>query len=159
MLLYFILQPGLVTDVSQPPQLFALAINSPPARALAGSCGTGPEGKQYKVGWVIDREGEHLFMQPRPNETSELLRDIGSSNAKPGNSTGLLASLTPTLSRAGHSLRSRANLSGKSSPGMSTELLRSPSRNDSTPSFQSDYELEEFEWGRQYARVSHGNNV
>jgi hypothetical protein len=141
MLVYFILQPGLVTDVSQPPQLFALAINSPPARALAGSCGTGPEGKQYKVGWVINREGEHLFMQPCPDENSELLHGSGSSNAKSGNSTGLLASITPTFGRPGHSLRSRAHLSGKSSPGMSTELLRSPSRNSSTPSFQSDYEL------------------
>ncbi|KAJ4375378.1 hypothetical protein N0V83_002464 [Neocucurbitaria cava] len=165
MLVYFILQPGLVTDFSQPPQLFALAINSPPARVLAGSCGTGPEGKQYKVGWVIDQEGEHLFMQPYPDENSALPRneyDSGSfqvSNAKAGKGSGVLASLSPTLSRAKHSLRSRARPSAKSSPATSTELLRSPSRNESTPSLQPQYELEEFEPRRQYSRLGQGNNV
>jgi hypothetical protein len=165
MLVYFIVQPGLVTDISQPPQLFSLAINSPPTRVLAGSCGTGPEGKQYKVKWAIDHEREHFSMRPYPTEEPALLRrdyDSGSfhvSNTKSGKSSGMLASLAPTFSRARHSRRSRSRLSAKSSPGTSTERLRAPSWNGSTPSFQSENELEELERGRQYARGSHGNSV
>ena len=64
MLVYFVLQPGLVTDFSQPPQLFALVINSPAAREFAGSCGTGPEGKQYRVKWTIGQDQNHLYIAP-----------------------------------------------------------------------------------------------
>src|SRR5690242_6502606 len=63
-LFYFIFHRGLVTDFSEPPNLFALAVNSPPSQALAGSCGGGPEGKQYKVNWFVNHEGEHLYMEP-----------------------------------------------------------------------------------------------
>lgn len=62
MLVYFVLQPGLVTDFSQPPQLFALAINSPVAREFAGSCGTGPKGEQYKVKWTVGQDQDHLYI-------------------------------------------------------------------------------------------------
>ncbi|KAF3008610.1 hypothetical protein E8E13_007951 [Curvularia kusanoi] len=61
---YFIFHRGLVTDFSEPPNLFALAVNSPPSQALAGSCGGGPEGKQYMVNWFVNHEGEHLYMEP-----------------------------------------------------------------------------------------------
>jgi hypothetical protein len=157
MLVYFILQPGLITDVSQPPQLFALAINSPPARVLAGSCGTGPEGKQYKARWVINNAGEHLFMQPHSDKSSELLPrddyDSGSfqvTNVEAGKGSGVLASLSPTLSRAKHSLRSRTQPSAKFSPAGSAELLRSTSRKSSARSLQSQYELVEFEYRGDY---------
>jgi hypothetical protein len=159
MLVYFILQPGLITDVSQPPQLFALAINSPPARVLAGSCGTGHEGKQYKARWVINNAGEHLFMQPHSDESSELLpRDDYDSgpfqvtNVEAGKGSGVLASLSPTLSRARHSLRSRSDPSAKLSPAGSTELLGSLSRVSSAASLQSQYELVEFEYRGDYDR-------
>jgi hypothetical protein len=158
MLVYFILQPGLVTDVSQPPQLFALAINSPPARILAGSCGTGPEGKQYKAKWIINSESEHLFMQPHSDESSALFRtnyDSGSfqvTNTEAGKGAGVLASLSPTLSRAKQSLRSRTRPSAQSS--QSTELLRSPGENESAASLQSQYELREFESQGRYSRIS-----
>ena len=33
---------------------------------MAGSCGAGPEGKQYKVGWRVNAEGDHLFMESKP---------------------------------------------------------------------------------------------
>lgn len=61
---YFIVHRGLVTDFSEPPNLFALAVNSPPSHVLAGSCGGGPEGKQYNVNWFVNHEGSHLFMEP-----------------------------------------------------------------------------------------------
>jgi hypothetical protein len=159
------LEPGLVTEFSQPPRLSALAINSPPARVLAGSCGTCSEGKQYKAEWVINHEGEHLFMQPYSDESSALLRNeydspsFQHSNIEVGKSSDMLASLSPTLSRTKHSLRSHTKPYAKSSPGTSTELLRSPSQNESATSLQSQYELGEFKPRRQYSRLSQGNNV
>ncbi|KAH5478869.1 hypothetical protein HBI22_073020 [Parastagonospora nodorum] len=73
-LIYFILHRGLVTDFSEPPNLFALAVNSPPSHVLAGSCGGGPEGKQYMVNWFVNREGNHLFMEP--GEKTALLEGV-----------------------------------------------------------------------------------
>ncbi|KAF2105535.1 hypothetical protein BDV96DRAFT_360162 [Lophiotrema nucula] len=63
-LIYFLFHRGLVTDFSEPPNLFALAVNSPPSHLLAGSCGGGPEGKQYVVNWFVNTEGDHLYMEP-----------------------------------------------------------------------------------------------
>jgi hypothetical protein len=63
-LFYFLLHRGLVTDFSEPPNLFALAVNSPPSHLFAGSCGGGPEGKQYVVNWFVNTEGDHLYMEP-----------------------------------------------------------------------------------------------
>lgn len=63
-LIYFLFHRGLVTDFSEPPNLFALAVNSPPSHLFAGSCGGGPEGKQYVVNWFVNTEGDHLYMEP-----------------------------------------------------------------------------------------------
>jgi hypothetical protein len=63
-LIYFLFHRGLVTDFSEPPNLFALAVNSPPSHLFAGSCGGGPEGKQFLVNWFVNTEGDHLFMEP-----------------------------------------------------------------------------------------------
>ena len=78
-LIYFIFHRGLVTDFSEPPNLFALAVNSPPSQALAGSCGGGPEGKQYMVNWFVNHEGEHLYMEP--GEKTALLAEHQHSHA------------------------------------------------------------------------------
>lgn len=64
-LIYLLKHKGLVTDFSEPPNLFSLAVNSPPSTLLAGSCGGGPHGKQYEVNWAIQSEGEHLYMTNR----------------------------------------------------------------------------------------------
>lgn len=77
-LIYFIIHRGLVTDFSEPPNLFALAVNSPPSHVLAGSCGGGPEGKQYMVNWFVNHEGNHLFMEP--GEKTALLGGVSPSN-------------------------------------------------------------------------------
>ncbi|KAI1270373.1 hypothetical protein F5Y18DRAFT_421866 [Xylariaceae sp. FL1019] len=44
---------GLVTDYTEPKNLFALAVNSPPSQALAGSCGHGPDAKEMIVPWHV----------------------------------------------------------------------------------------------------------
>ena len=61
-LVYFLVYRGLVTDFSEPPNLFSIAVNSPPNEMLAGACGGGPESHHYAVGWKVECEDEHLFM-------------------------------------------------------------------------------------------------
>ena len=63
-LIYFLVHRGLVTDFSEPPNLFALAVNSPPSHHLAGACGAGPEKEQYSVNWFVNTEGDHLYLEP-----------------------------------------------------------------------------------------------
>lgn len=63
---YFIRNRGLVTDFSEGPNLFAVAVNSPPAPALRGACGGGPEGRMWNVGWRLGVEGRHLFFEAKP---------------------------------------------------------------------------------------------
>lgn len=52
---------GQVTDYTEPANLFALAINSPPSTSMAGSCGAGPSGdvlaKKWQVG--MDKDAMH----------------------------------------------------------------------------------------------------
>lgn len=50
---HFIRQ-GYVTDYTEPQNLFALAINSPPSMVLAGACGAGPRGKMMRKKWTVD---------------------------------------------------------------------------------------------------------
>ncbi|KAK8089448.1 hypothetical protein PG997_004409 [Apiospora hydei] len=44
---------GMVTDVTEPQNAFALAINSPPSRQLYGSCGSGPKDRELEVPWRL----------------------------------------------------------------------------------------------------------
>ncbi|KAF7563202.1 hypothetical protein G7046_g905 [Stylonectria norvegica] len=85
---YFIMRSGLVTDFTEPQNLFALAINSPPSAQLAGSCGAGPEGRDLVVPWRVAYapSAHHYFFQEaneRPwrgkyaNEGVSTARDYG----------------------------------------------------------------------------------
>jgi len=64
-LVYFFLRSGLVTDYTEPQNLFALAINSPPSRRLSGSCGAGPRGEELNVDWHVqnDEGSNHFFIK------------------------------------------------------------------------------------------------
>jgi hypothetical protein len=64
-LVYLFLRSGLVTDYTEPQNLFSLAVNSPPSHAVAGSCGAGPRGEQLNVNWHVDREdnSRHFFIK------------------------------------------------------------------------------------------------
>ncbi|KAK7989565.1 TPR domain-containing protein [Apiospora arundinis] len=44
---------GMVTDMTEPQNAFALALNSPPSRQLYGSCGHGPEGRELDIPWRL----------------------------------------------------------------------------------------------------------
>lgn len=60
---YLVIHNGLIIDFSEPFNLFALAINSPPSATMAGSSMTGPTSKQVREKWSIVSEGETLIME------------------------------------------------------------------------------------------------
>ncbi|GAB0132925.1 hypothetical protein EsDP_00001346 [Epichloe bromicola] len=63
--LYALPKPGLVTDFTEPQNLFALAINSPPSAQLKGSCGGGPEKRDLVVPWRVAYapSANHYFLE------------------------------------------------------------------------------------------------
>jgi hypothetical protein len=64
-LVYFFLRSGLVTDYTEPQNLFAIAVNSPPSQSLSGSCGGGPERHQLNVPFHVSQEegSNHFFIK------------------------------------------------------------------------------------------------
>ncbi|KAF2806202.1 uncharacterized protein BDZ99DRAFT_448913 [Mytilinidion resinicola] len=98
-LIYFLFHKGLVTDFSEPPNLFALAVNSPPSKDLAGSCGGGPEGKQYQVNWFVNTEGDHLYMEPgeKSIDPQDMRREAGSTGFSFGLGKKLGKGMSPLL--------------------------------------------------------------
>lgn len=78
-LVYFILRSGLVTDFTEPQNLFALAVNSPPSDSLNGSCGAGPVKRDLIVPWRVAYapSANHYFFEEahgRPRKGKELSR-------------------------------------------------------------------------------------
>ncbi|KAF5577764.1 hypothetical protein FPCIR_11922 [Fusarium pseudocircinatum] len=71
---YFIMRSGLVTDFTEPQNLFSLAINSPPSNSFHGSCGGGPEKRHLVVPWKVAYapSANHYFFQDNsPGKESE----------------------------------------------------------------------------------------
>ncbi|KAL9089112.1 MAG: hypothetical protein Q9165_005925 [Trypethelium subeluteriae] len=65
-LVYLLSHRGLVTDFSEPLNLFALAVNSPlkEAKEVQGSGRwVGPEGRQYETPWFVRAEGEKVYLE------------------------------------------------------------------------------------------------
>lgn len=64
-LCYFIMRSGMVTDFTEPQNLFALAVNSPPSGMLTGSCGGGPEKNHLVVPWRVAyaQSANHYFFE------------------------------------------------------------------------------------------------
>lgn len=71
---YFATHRDWYADVSEPSNLFSLAINSPPSKELAGSCGGGPHGKQFRSSWKLHEDGGHVYMESAD-------RDLGGEDA------------------------------------------------------------------------------
>ncbi|KAJ5698523.1 hypothetical protein N7462_000528 [Penicillium macrosclerotiorum] len=61
-----------VTDFTEPQNLFALAVNSPPSSRLDGACGGGPVGRQLKERWYIGMEeaDAHYYIRAKLDGTS-----------------------------------------------------------------------------------------
>ena len=150
-LVYFIFHRGLVTDFTEPPNLFALAVNSPPSHVLAGSCGGGPEGKQYMVNWFVNHEGNHLYMEP--GEKSHLLGGHGNPHTHTHphdpsletppqgskNGSSFFASIMETI-RRGLGMKERHGPTRFRSTS-AVENFR-PSATSRTDSIASDYEMQ-----------------
>jgi hypothetical protein len=68
-LVYFITHRDWYADVSEPSNLFSLAINSPPSKELAGSCGGGPHGEQFRSAWKLQEDGGHVYMENADRNT------------------------------------------------------------------------------------------
>lgn len=49
----------LITDFTEPQNVFALAMNSPPSQSLAGACGAGPSKDQFRSRWNIKHDAKH----------------------------------------------------------------------------------------------------
>ncbi|CCT69324.1 uncharacterized protein FFUJ_07978 [Fusarium fujikuroi IMI 58289] len=80
---YFIMRSGLVTDFTEPQNLFSLAINSPPSNSFHGSCGGGPEKRHLVVPWKVAYapSANHYFFQDnspgKENEGLSTAREYG----------------------------------------------------------------------------------
>ncbi|KAG5936685.1 hypothetical protein E4U53_000169 [Claviceps sorghi] len=61
----YMLRSGFVTDYTEPQNLFALAMNSPPSAQLKGSCGGGPERRDLVVPWRVAYapSANHYFLE------------------------------------------------------------------------------------------------
>ncbi|KAI0965450.1 hypothetical protein F4678DRAFT_332949 [Xylaria arbuscula] len=72
---------GLVTDYTEPQNLFALAINSASAPALAGSCGHGPNAAEMRVPWRVGYAAgtNHYFFEEGARDDA-LGKDGGDAN-------------------------------------------------------------------------------
>ncbi|KND87649.1 hypothetical protein TOPH_07725 [Tolypocladium ophioglossoides CBS 100239] len=64
-LVYLCLRAEQVTDFTEPQNLFALAINSPPSAQLKGSCGAGPVDRDLVVPWRVEyvKDSNHYFFE------------------------------------------------------------------------------------------------
>ncbi|KAM9879217.1 hypothetical protein VDGL01_06652 [Verticillium dahliae] len=62
---YLLARSGLVTDYTEPQNLFALAVNSPPSTQLGGDCGGGPGSRALVVPWRVGyaRSENHYFFE------------------------------------------------------------------------------------------------
>ncbi|KAI9753023.1 MAG: hypothetical protein M4579_005365 [Chaenotheca gracillima] len=74
-LLWFLCFGSGVTDFTDPENMFALALNSPPDERLAGSCGRGPEKKHYSLNWFVQNQDNHLYFGDGTD------RPLGSGNS------------------------------------------------------------------------------
>jgi hypothetical protein len=81
---------GLVTDYTEPQNLFALAINSPPSRALAGSCGHGPDGAELVTPWHVRYASgaNHYYFESTRDENSGSGMSSGADLLGGGNGGG-----------------------------------------------------------------------
>jgi hypothetical protein len=70
--IYFLSHKTWYTDFSEPMNLFSVAVNSPPSEKLAGSCGCGPSGDQYRVSWKLNNDEGHFYYEAAPEGVVEV---------------------------------------------------------------------------------------
>ncbi|KAI2463794.1 hypothetical protein F4781DRAFT_104660 [Annulohypoxylon bovei var. microspora] len=89
--LFYILffRAGLVSDYTEPQNLFAVSVNSPASAALSGSCGHGPDSNEMVVPWRVgfSAAANHYFF--------EQATDGGRRGGRPESMASGLDLLTP----------------------------------------------------------------
>ncbi|KAK5719396.1 hypothetical protein LTR15_007919 [Elasticomyces elasticus] len=76
-LVYFVTHREWYTDFSEPANMFSLAVNSPPSDALAGCCGGAPNGEDYKVGWKLNSESDHIYLESLEKDDENAAGSLG----------------------------------------------------------------------------------
>ncbi|ROT41130.1 hypothetical protein SODALDRAFT_291665 [Sodiomyces alkalinus F11] len=90
-LAYLLARSGLVTDFTEPQNLFALAVNSPPSGAVSGSCGAGPDSRALVAPWRVGfaRSVNHYFFEEAgPRAVASGKRGGRGWGGKPANTSG-----------------------------------------------------------------------
>ncbi|KAH0553414.1 hypothetical protein GP486_006517 [Trichoglossum hirsutum] len=90
---------GQVTDFTEPQNLFALSINSPPSQRIAGSCGGGPEPDHLTVGWYVNVQGDHVFLENNQEDEKELEREDAAFQKMQEEESPILASYSALANR------------------------------------------------------------
>ncbi|KAI2625094.1 hypothetical protein GGR54DRAFT_629506 [Hypoxylon sp. NC1633] len=101
---------GLVSDYTEPQNLFAVAVNSPPSAALAGSCGHGPDSAEMVVPWRVGYSAaanHYFFEEAQVDQTQTSQAGVGGGGGKARHSTSLsTASGSELLTPPGRASRS-----------------------------------------------------
>lgn len=63
---------GQITDYTEPANLFALAINSPPSRSMRGTCGAGPGGEVMGKKWHVGMDAVNPHQLEEDDEEASL---------------------------------------------------------------------------------------
>lgn len=109
---------GRVTDYTEPQNLFALAINSPPSTTMSGTCGAGPSGGILAKKWEVDMQKAgsspadrqshpHFYVRCKDDDTPESPSKRRKRRSRPPT----VSSITVTESPA---IEQYKRLSGKS---------------------------------------------
>ncbi|KAL4906011.1 hypothetical protein BDW74DRAFT_167622 [Aspergillus multicolor] len=87
-----------MTDFTEPQNLFALAVNSPPTARLRGACGAGPDGAQLAERFFVamEEEDEHYYIRSKAEEDVPIV--AGSTKAHSVSVAALSDSPTPSKS-------------------------------------------------------------
>lgn len=100
---------GLVTDYTEPQNLFALSINSPPTRVVAGSCGHGPDAREMAIPWRVGYAAgsNHYFFEAGRHH------DRGSSDGRGAATSSGADLLGPDVQHDGRFAKSYKRLSSR----------------------------------------------
>jgi hypothetical protein len=121
---------------------------------LAGSCGSGPEGKEYKIGWLILHEGGHVYIEPDSGREPTFITeepDLNRISARQSanwvvpTGGGLFSIISTAFGFLKPRPKSRTERPTRRSPASDTEPLRSPRTTKSALSLHSQYELGDIE--------------
>jgi hypothetical protein len=66
-LVYFAVHGDWYTDISEPTNLFSLAINAPSGQSFPVCGGAGPKGKDYSINWTVEQDDGHVFIRENRN--------------------------------------------------------------------------------------------